>query len=155
MSIGYSEVVASLALLLSGYSMYKSSKFNEHQKQVNTNQDALNKRLLAKEESEILDSKKADIGANIIKLGQNKHRLKIFNTGASSARNVDIQFPDGSELVVDSDVNSKFPYEVLEPRAGIELIALATFGRSPKHKIILKWEDDFSKRNEKTVFVSM
>lgn len=154
MDFGYSEVVATIALGLSFYSMRKSSRFNEHQKIVNNNQDALNKRLLAKEESEVLESKKADLGARIIKLGQGKYRLKVFNSGACAARNVRLEFPDGDELGVSSSMADKFPYEILEPRDGTELWVAAHLGTSPKHKVIVKWEDDFSKNNSKTVYVS-
>ncbi|WP_262021740.1 hypothetical protein [Vibrio quintilis] len=154
MDFGYSEVVSTLALALSIYSMYKSNKFNEHQKEVNENQDALNKRLLAKEEGEILKSKKADIGARIIKLSQGKYKLKVFNSGANAAKNVRLEFPDGDELGASSSMADKFPYEILEPRDGTELWVSSCLGTRSKHKVLVKWEDDFSKSNEKIIYVS-
>jgi hypothetical protein len=68
---------------------------------------------------------------------------------------VRISFPEGQDCFIDSDINSKFPLEVLEPMQGVELIAGITMGSRSKYAIGLAWEDDSSDVNEKTVYVTL
>ena len=151
--IGY--VIAGLALLLSIYATWKTIRFNDRQKALIESQELLNKRLLAREEEQALADRRADLGANFIKLGRSDWRLKVFNKGPAPARNVRISFPEGQECFIDSDINSKFPLEVLEPMQDVELIAGITMGSKRKYAIGLAWEDDSSDVNEKTVYVTL
>ena len=109
-----SDIIAILALCISAYSIYKTLKFNKIQIDVQSIQNELNKLLLRRETIEALDNAKADLSANFIKLGQSSgYRLKIFNKGKTAARNVRIEFPDGNEILIPSDIESKFPLEAL------------------------------------------
>lgn len=76
-SISASDIIAGLALLISAFAAWKTVQFNDKQKSLIESQEKLNKRLLEREESESISDKKADLGANFIKLGNSKHRLKI------------------------------------------------------------------------------
>jgi hypothetical protein len=69
---------------------------------------------LEKENEDALKGKQADLGASIIKLGSSKYRLKVWNKGAATARNVRIEFPEGNDLVIESEVTDKYPMESLE-----------------------------------------
>lgn len=66
-------------------------------------------------------------------------------------------FPDndGAEYLVMRDVYDKFPYQVLHPQHGIEIIASINFESKSKYRIILKWEDDFSRSNDEEFIVSI
>ncbi|MEZ8236518.1 hypothetical protein AB4116_01025 [Vibrio splendidus] len=148
----FGDGVALLALCLSGYATWKTIKFNKRQDELVETQKALNKLLLAKETEEVLDDKKADLGASIVKLGNNKYRLKIWNKGNATARNVEVDFPNGNELVNDSELNDKFPYELLEKHASIELIAYVHSQTARKQKLCLRWSDEHKNKNEKLVY---
>ncbi|WP_217271910.1 hypothetical protein [Sphingopyxis sp. BSNA05] len=103
-NISSSDVIAFLALLIAVYSAW-------HQRAVNATQQRVNEFLLQQGENEALDARKADLGANFIKLGNNKHRLKIWNKGKATARNIRIEFPDGNDIVDEGDIRRKFPLE--------------------------------------------
>ena len=153
--ISTSDIIAIGALGLSAYATWKTFKFNEKQNALNESQKKLNALLLEKEAEEMQSSKKADLGATFIKLGSNKYRLKIWNKGRSAARNVSLQFPEGNDCLIPSDIDSKFPLEVLEPQQGVELIAAVSLGTRSKHPIKLIWIDEFSDSNEKVVYPTL
>ncbi|WP_038881867.1 hypothetical protein [Vibrio jasicida] len=148
----FGHVVALLALGLSGYATWKTIQFNKRQDSLVETQNKLNQLLLAKETDEVLEDRKADVSASIIKLGNGKYRLKVWNKGSSEARDVSISFPDGNHLVDESELESKFPYECLEKHGSIELIAFI-HGQTPrKQKILIRWSDDHMNKNEKLVY---
>jgi hypothetical protein len=154
-SVDAGDVVALLALLLSGYATWQTVSFNKKQKSLFESQEDLNRRLIEKENEGLLKGKKAELGATFIKIGSNSHRLKVWNKGSSAARNVRIEFPEGNSVFIESDVSSKFPLEVLETHQSVELIAAVHLGTKSKHTIQLVWDDDAGTDNEKTVYPTL
>lgn len=151
-SISVGDAIATGALVLSAYATWKTFKFNERQNTLIESQERLNKLLLEKEAGEVLNVKKADLGATFIKLGSNKYRLKIWNKGKSAARNVSLDFPEGNDGLIQSDIDAKFPLEMLETHQSVELIAAVSMDSKSKHPIKLTWSDEFSEHNEKMVY---
>ena len=141
----FPDVIAGLALVLSVVAMGR-------QKSLIRGQKLLNQRLLEREENEAQADRKADLDAGFIKLGKNNWRLKIHNKGKAAARNVTIVRAEEDDLLIQSDVDSKFPLEVLESMQSVELLAAVVMGSKSKHTIDLRWADDFSDSNEKTVY---
>lgn len=154
-SISASDIIASLALLISAFAAWKTVQFNDKQKSLIESQEKLNQRLLEREEAESISDRKADLGANFIKLGSSKYRLKIWNKGKTTARNVSIEFPEGNDCIVQSDVSEKFPLEALDTHQSVELIAAVHMGTKSKHAIKLIWSDEFNQHNEKTVYPTL
>ena len=154
-SFSASDIVASLALLISAYAAWKTVQFNNKQKSLIESQEKLNLRLLEREETDSASDKKADLGAAFIKLGNSKYRLKIWNKGKASARNVSIEFPEGNDCIIQSDVSEKFPLEILDTHQSVELIAAVHMGTIRKHAIKLIWSDEFNQSNEKTVYPTL
>jgi hypothetical protein len=146
------DIIAGLALLLSGYAIWKTSKFDERQKSLIESQEKLNYLLLEKEQSEAANNKKADLGATFIKLGSSKYRLKIWNKGKATAKNVRIYFPEGNDVLIQSEIDEKFPLESLEQYQSVELIAAASKGTKSKYMIRLIWSDDSDEDIEKIVY---
>jgi len=151
-SVSTGDVIATGALLLSAYATWMTFRFNQRQKQLIESQDRLNKLLLEKEAGEVLNAQKANLGATFIKIGSNNHRLKIWNKGKASARNVTLDFPEGNECLIQSDINSKFPLETLDTHQSVELIAVLSMDSKSKHAIKLIWSGDFNDHNEKVVY---
>ncbi|WP_274507213.1 hypothetical protein [Xanthomonas campestris] len=151
-SFSTGDGIAVAALLLSAYATWKTYQFNEKQKSLIESQERLNRLLLDKEASEASSTKKADLGANFIKLGSNQYRLKIFNKGKSAARNVTIGFPEGNDCFIDSDIEAKFPLERMDPQQSVELIAAVHFETKSKQVIKIYWSDDHAENNEKLVY---
>lgn len=151
-SFSASDIIASCALLISAYAVWKTVQFNNRQKSLIESQERLNLRLLEREDADSVADKKADLGATFVKLGSSKYRLKIWNKGKATARNVSIEFPDGNNCIVESDVSEKFPLEALDTHQSVELIAAVHMQTKRKHAIKLIWSDEFSQSNEKTVY---
>lgn len=154
-SFTVSDIAAGLAFMLSAYATWKTVQFNDRQKFLIESQQKLNQRLLEKEDAESISDKKADLGAAFVKLGSSKYRLKIWNKGKTAARNVSIEFPEGNDCIIESEIDAKFPLEVLETHQSVELIAAVHMGTKRKHAIKLLWVDDFSQSNEKVVYSTL
>ena len=154
-SITLTDIAAVLALLLSAYATWKTIQFNNRQRALIETQEQLNRRLLAKEEAELNREKKADLGATFIKIGSTNYRLRVFNKGKAAATNVRISLPDDDSVISRSDVERKFPMEVLEPHQSIDLLASIHMGSKSKHAIVLSWADGASQSNEKTVYATI
>lgn len=154
-TIDAGDIIAGLAFLMSAYATWQTTSFNKKQKSLIESQEKLNDRLLEKEESEALSNKKADLGATFIRLGNSKHRLKIWNKGSAPARNICLEFPEGNDVLIQSDIDEKFPLESLEKFQSVELLATASIGTKPKHTIRLVWNDDANDHNEKLLYPTL
>ena len=154
-TIDAGDIIAGLAFLLSSYATWQTVSFNKKQKSLVESQEKLNNLLLEKENEDSLKEKRADLGASFIKLGSSKYRLKIWNKGASTARNVRIEFPEGNDVVIVSEVTDKFPMESLERHQSVELIAAVHMQTKRKHVVRLIWEDDAQSHNEKLSYPTL
>ncbi|WP_223670543.1 hypothetical protein [Kangiella shandongensis] len=154
-SVDVGDLIAGLALLLSAYATWQTVSFNKKQRSLVDSQERLNNLLLEKENDGVLKEKKADLGASFIKLGSSKYRLKVWNKGVSTARNVRIEFPEGNNVIIPSEVSDKFPMESLERHQFVELIAAVHMQTKRKHVVRLIWEDDAKSHNEKLVYPTL
>ncbi|WP_299664350.1 hypothetical protein [uncultured Psychromonas sp.] len=154
-SIDAGDLIAGLAFLLSGYATWQTVSFNKKQKSLVESQEKLNNLLLEKENGDALKEKRADLGASFIKLGSSKYRLKIWNKGSATAKNVRIEFPEGNEVIIDSELIDKFPMESLERFQSVELIASVHQQTKRKHVVRLIWEDGAQSHNEKLSYPTL
>ena len=155
MLVSVTDVAAVAALFLSGYATWKTQQFNERQKKLIESQESLNALWLDKGQYEALNEKKADVSVGYNRIGSNNYRVKVWNKGKADARNVRIDFPEGNEVVSQSDIDSKFPLEVLEQHQSVDLIALVHMGTRRKQPVKLLWADDASEENEKIAYLTL
>lgn len=148
----FSELVSIAAIGISAYATWNSIRFNKRQEAFIESQEKLNAQLLEKQNAESEDAKKAKLAARFINSGPNKHKLKIYNQGKASAKNVKIEFPDDDPIFIESEIQAKFPHERLDTYDSIELIAVRSFGSKSKYAITLIWDDDYLKNNTKTFY---
>lgn len=137
-------IVALAALIVSLVSLHKTNKFGE-------TTDRLNRILIERETAESVAEKRADLSANLIEVGKNKHRLKVFNRGKGVARNVrltDLADPKDSFLM-HSDIEHRFPVPILEQHQAVELIAAIHMGSPLRAHIKLQWDDETGTDHEK------
>ncbi|MBA4173718.1 MAG: hypothetical protein C0465_25345 [Ralstonia sp.] len=151
----FADIFAGLAFALSCYATWMTVRFNHRQKSLIESQERLNNILLMQAESEKSKANKADLGANFIKLGGGKYRLRIFNKGKSTAHNVQIDFPEGNDVLIQSEIDEKFPLEALEQHQSVDLLVGAHLGSKLKHALRLTWADSASDNNQKTVYVTL
>lgn len=135
-------LIAVLALALSGYSVWKSLQFQEQQRELLEIRKKVNNLVLAREQAEAQASSHAEISARLITIGSKNHRLRIFNKGKATARNVRIDFPDGNQLIMESDIDQKLPMEFMQPGQTVELIAALVMNSPRKLRVQLRWQDE-------------
>lgn len=151
MDISIGDIIAALALLLAGYATWRSHAFRKNEQDLLDVQRKVNALILDKEQREASEASRAELSATFVSLGTNKHRLKVFNKGKAVAHNVQIDFPDGNEVVIESEIEEKFPMEMMEPGQSVELIAAVHDQMKRKHAIRLRWQDLGGKDQEKVV----
>lgn len=149
------DIIASLALFFSVYATFKTVQFNNRQQEVIKSQAKLNQLLLVKETAGVELDKQADLGVSFLKLGNNKYRLKVYNKGKAPARQVTIDFPEGNEVISESELQSKFPLQLLDVHQSVELIAAVYMRTKSKHLVRLEWEDGRADRVEKELWATL
>ena len=148
-------IFTALAFFLSVYAAYRTVKFNKRQNEMAEVQVELNKLLLRKETNEAIGSFIAELGVNFIKIASSCRRFKVFNKGRGSAKNVKINFPEGNEIIVQSDIDSKFPLEIMEQHQSVELIASVHMGSPSKMSVELIWDDDTGVNQSKLFYPTL
>ena len=88
-------LIAIAALALSGYATWKTAKFNKRQESLVGSQEALNDLLMEREQNELHNRKRANLGASFLALGASKYRLRIWNQGPVAARNLRLEILKG------------------------------------------------------------
>jgi hypothetical protein len=151
-----SNLISGLALVVSAIALLITHNFNRRQKSLIESQEKLNQLLLEKELQSSENDKKAELGASFVRVGpKSSYRLKVWNKGKALAKNVTVEFPNGNDIIPDSELSDKFPLESLEPQAGVELIMAVHMGTSRKHTVRLAWDDGSTSRNEKTIHLTL
>lgn len=118
-------------------------------------QKKLNTLMLDKEKREAAHEKEADLGANFVTIGSEKYRLRISNKGRAAAYHVTIDFPEGNDIILEDDIQEKFPLELLERGQSVELVAMIAMGTKRKLAIRLSWQSADGERFEKTVYATV
>jgi|SRR6185312_8962930 len=154
-SFDLSGCVALAALVLSGYSTWKTFQFNRKQEELIKSQALLTELQAKRELAEAAESQRADLGAAFVKLGSNQYRLKVFNQGKAAARHVEIDFPEGNEIVLSSDVASKFPLETLDRYESVQVIAAVHMGTPSKIVVRLSWVDGDGEKRTKVLYPTL
>lgn len=144
--------IATVALILSIYSTHKTSKLNKLQGEVMAIEKELSKLQLEREKNETTMALKADLSASVIKLGNSKERLKVFNKGKAIATN--IRFEQIGDANVFLYTDGIFPLESLEPYQSVELVLAAHDGSASKIAVRLTWDDGSEKNCSKDMVVT-
>ena len=149
LQISASDIISLIALILAGYTTFKTIAFNKKQQELDERTDMLNKLLIRKENKEAISEFRADISANFIKIGSNNHRLKIVNKGKGTAKNVRIKCVENHGCLIESDIDRKFPIQIFESFQHVELIASSALNSNDTLVIELIWDDETGKDNSK------
>lgn len=142
-----------LALVLAGISLYKNHRSDKRQDELAATTEQLNRLLIERETQAGQENKRADISANLITVGKNNYRLKVFNKGKGTARNVRLLDLQESRSILDrSDIQQKFPLPSLEQHQAVEVLA-AIFLSGPRGSHIkLVWDDELGTDHEKELW---
>lgn len=135
-----SLLVSCIALMLAVFTYFK------HDRKLKKQEHLLNEYQLSKITEEQAEGRKAIVRANIVKLSSGKRTIKIYNAGKSRARNVNVLWPSGNDMlhIFNEDI---FPYEFINPQDSTELNALIIKDNVSTVKIQLTWDDEYQSEN--------
>ena len=133
-------IISLVSLVLSVISLAQSSKAQKLQNKVNELELKIKENELERIEKEKESAYYSCVEARIIKLGKDNYRMKVWNSGNVSVRDVTVRF-DGDPGIIVLD-QEKIPFDQLDPMKNFELVLVTHWGSSRKVKIITEWDDD-------------
>lgn len=129
-------IISGVSLVLSYISFLESKKSQNLQDKVNEIEYKLKKYELAEKEKQ--QQKTPCVEARINHITKDKYKIKIWNSGNASAKNVNVSWDEESGILFFDQ--EKLPFELLDPNKSFEL-AISTYpGASRKLCIITEWE---------------
>jgi len=149
MNITTTDIIALIAVVISALSFIYSIALNVRQGKYIKHQDELNQLLLAKEKAEIEKEQFADLNAKVIKYGQSKYYIKVYNQGKTRATNVDFTMIESKWMIMDH----AFPLEYLEPGNSVDINLSLYIGSELKSKCKITWEDKSGKQEREVILV--
>jgi len=123
----WNVLFSALAFLISCYALWRTEKFRNFEKEQIEIRKELDLLLLNQQKQIIVKSKSADFGARILLRAKDDKKLELFNNGMATARQVNIEFPEGNHILIESDIRTKFPLETMEPGQSVQLIVADSF----------------------------
>lgn len=145
MEITISNICAIATVFLAGFSLWHSIKVHNKQKDLARELGSLQKELTALDlknaKEREMNKEKADFTARFVTYNNSK-QLVITNTGSSQARNVQIDFGDGAEFVIQSNIERYFPCN-LDSSESVKLPSTTSLGhRAIREEFVLSWMDN-------------
>lgn len=141
-----------IAIIISIFSFRDSRKASKIQHRLNEVEEKLKKYELEDKEKEREEATKANIEARIMKISKGKYKMKIWNSGKSTAYNVDFKVPDECKKMVFRD---KVPYEFLEPGKSFEEHIIIYSGFLDKFIVTTTWSNKEGHEYSKEQMVSI
>ena len=132
-------ILSTLSVLIAMVSLAKSSRAQMLQIRVNELELKLKEYELEKIDKEKKLADKACVEARVIHLGNNKHRLKIWNSGNATAFCVTAKFEGDPSIMIIAD--DKMPFDELEPNKSFDVNIIMHMGSASKFKILTEWND--------------
>ena len=142
-----------LALVLAGISLYKTHRSDKRQDELTATTEQLNRLLIERETRADQEDRRADVSANLISIGKNQYRLKVYNRGKGTARNVHIiDLQEGRSILDRDDIALKFPLPSLEQQQSVEILASIFLNGPRESHIKLLWDDELGSDHEKELW---
>lgn len=127
-----------VAVGLSIFSYRDSRKANKVQDRLNEVEEKLKKYELEEKEKERDEATKACVEARIMKISKGNYKMKVWNSGKSTAYNVDFEIPEEYKNMV---WREKVPYEFLDSCKSFEEYVMVHMGSPNKFKVTTTWTD--------------
>lgn len=140
--------IAGVSLIIAIIALAKSSKAEKLQNRVNEMEIKIKEYELERIVKEKEEESSSCVEARAITIGKGKHRLKVWNSGKTTAYNVVAKFDGDPNIpIMDRD---KQPYDELEPNKSYEMVLVVHSGSASKFRIITEWTDKDGKQHAKS-----
>lgn len=141
-----SDLIAIGAILVSLLSVYFSFRANKNSLTLQKEQTEMQKRITqieeAREQDRAIQSRKANLKAELRKVERNSYRLVINNSGQGTARNVEAKLDGKPILEHPAIASSQQEIKLIGPCSEISYITGIALDCSPPFKFKVTWEDD-------------
>lgn len=129
-------LLSAISILIALISLLQSSKNQTLQNQVNDIELKIKEYELEKIKEQ--EKETSVVEARIINISKGKYRLKVWNSGNTTAYSINVHLNDDANIIIFRD---KLPFDELEPNKNFELPIAVHMGSAPKFKIITEWKD--------------
>ena len=137
----YGELlISAVSLIIAIFALYKSSKAEKLQAQLNKMELQLKKYELEKIDAEKRDALLSCVEARVVKIGKGRYKMKIWNSGNTVAYDVTANFVGNPNIIISDE--KKQPFEILEPKKNYELNLLVHCGSARKFCVKTEWKDE-------------
>ena len=143
-------IIAAISLLVAIISLIKSSKAQKLQNKINKLELEIKKNEIEKIKSEKEEASNSCVEARVIKISDGKYKLKVWNSGNVTVRNVNLA-TDIKGILLLNDIT---PYEELEQNKSFEIPLIVYNGTPRKFKVTTSWENQEGQKLDKTQLVS-
>lgn len=145
---GFSIIVAIAAL-------YLTLKNNQSQSRLTDREVELVRIQIDQAKQSSNREKTASVSARLYKVDKSNWKLRVFNQGPSTAKNVRLILDDQNQIIKENIANSKFPMSKMENGQSVDLLAFIHMQSNPKEWIRIQWDDATQVNNENRVEITM
>jgi len=150
--VAISDLIAIGAILVSLLSGYFSFRANKNSLALQKEQIEMQKRITqieeAREQERAIQSRKANLQAELQKVERNNYRLVINNSGQGTARNVKATLDGKPILEHPAIVPDQQEIILIGPDSEISYMTGIKLGCSPPFEFKITWEDDSGEPGE-------
>jgi len=145
-------VVPLLSIVVSLFSIYFSVHANKNSLTLQKEQTEMQKRITqieeAREQNRVIQSRKANLKAELREVKRNSYRLVIENSGQGTARNVKATLDEKPILDHPAIVSGQQEITLIGPYSEISYITGLSSDCSPPFEFKVTWEDDSGEPGE-------
>ncbi len=145
-------IIAGCSLVVAVISLIKSAKAQRLQRKINEIEYTIKQFELDKIQAEKDDQNRACIEVKVLDISSKKHKMKVWNSGGATAKNIEIELEDNSGLILMADM---LPYEELEARKSFDIPVVVYPSPSRKTYIVTKWIEQSGEIGQKRQLVSL
>ncbi len=145
-------VESTVALVISvGTAVFAAIKFFRYDRRISKQEIRLNDIQLAEAKDKADNQRKADVQLSFITSYKAPGKLKVYNKGAASARDIKISFT--SDMAFFNELKSVLTIEKLESLQNKDYRVTMITGHPSEIRAQISWSDDFDSNNTKEVIV--
>ena len=139
MTTWISIIISGLSLVIAIISFCESHRANKLQARINELEIQIKEHNLNSIKQSEIEKKAALIEARMIDVGNRGHKLRVWNSGKSTAYNVSVDYDKSEGLILLSE--DLLPFEELYPGKNFDITVIVPFESSKKFRVMLNWED--------------